>query len=53
MSFVLGFLCTWWYCYDDHLAEWTGQPWVGGVPLWVWIVLMLGFILTGPARSRK
>jgi hypothetical protein len=39
---LLAFLLTFFYCYDDHLAELVGQPWVGTVPLWLWLVLWLG-----------
>lgn len=45
MFYLFSFLVTWWYCYDDHLAEWTNTPAVGTVPLWLWLLILIGWLL--------
>lgn len=55
MIYLLSFFVSWWYCFDDHLAEWVGVPALGTVPLWVWILVVLGCIsaqLSINARRR-
>lgn len=50
---LLAFLVSWFYCYDDHLAEWVGQPWIGTVPFWLWLLLLLGCGLANGAESSR
>lgn len=28
-----------WYGFDDHVAQWTGEAWLGHIPLLVWCVI--------------
>jgi len=31
-----------WYCFDDHLADFLDLPTLGNIPLWAW--LLWGFL---------
>jgi len=43
---MMSFLIFWWYCYDDWLAGAVGAPWVGEIPLILWLgaLCLFGFI---------
>lgn len=35
-------LATWlWYCYDDALAAWLGEPAIGNVHVFLWFVVVV------------
>jgi len=53
MNGLIAFLVTWWYCYDDHLAAWTGQSWVGTVWLIFWIGMWFATAFTYANTDRE
>lgn len=45
-----------WWCVDDHIAQATGAPGVGSLPIWVPLILSLAFSFSLDSafkRARK
>jgi hypothetical protein len=46
LALFVTFITPFWYCFDDMIASWTGNPAYGTIPLPVWIVTVLLWLST-------